>query len=448
MRSNIVAALPKLSWGAFIATVILTPFRLHVVLLSRPVIPIWGDYTDFLLYASDIALLLTVLPWLAQLWSQKQGPNLSPRFITLPLAGLTLLGGVSSFSSVDPALSAYHFLRLMVLFCFYLYVTNNLKSLQQLIVLLSAQVAIQAIVAIPQAIGQKSIGLQKLGEYLLDPAWKGVSVVITQTSRSLRAYGLSDHPNILGGCFAFALLLIFTFLIFDKSKWQPIIFLILAVGSVALFYTYSRAAWLAALFGAAIILFLVFRRRKPGELRKGFLLAALALIILLPFLWKNRELLGVRLGAADSFQEIPSEVGSIGERRVLISAGDTLFENNAILGVGLGAVPEAFLAKFPDFPVTYQPVHFVLLDVAVELGLLGAVLYFVLMVAPWVALYLRRNMKFTIDLIAASGLLLATMVVGLFDYYTWVLVPGRLWQWLAWGLWAAFYVKATEKSNV
>jgi O-antigen ligase len=246
---------------------------------------------------------------------------------------------------------------------------------------------------------------------------------------------------------AFGLLLILAFLIFNKSKRRQVFFLILAADSVALFYTYSRAAWLAALVGAVLILFLVFQRRKPDELKRSLLLGVLVLIILVPFVLKNSELLGVRLGAGDSFREIPSEIGSIGERRVLISSGDTLFENHAVLGVGLGVVPEAFLANFPDFPVAYQPVHFVLLDVAVELGLLGAVLYFVLMVVPWVALYLQRNMKFSIDLIAASGLLLATMVVGLFDYYTWVLVPGRLWQWLAWGLWAAFYARATEKSR-
>jgi len=41
--------------------------------------------------------------------------------------------------------------------------------------------------------------------------------------------------------------------------------------------------------------------------------------------------------------------------------------------------------------------------------------------------------------------LLAIYVVGLFDYYTWVLAPGRLWQWLAWGLWASFYTSASGK---
>lgn len=447
MRPKIAAALQKLSWAAFVATIILTPFRLHIVLLARPVGTIWSDYTDFLFYVSDIALLLTVLPWLLQLWLERKRPNFAPRFVTLPLAGLTLTGGLSIFSSFDPALSLYHFARLVVLFCFYLYVVNHVANLRQLIFPFCAHVVIQAIVAIPQVVEQKSLGLQALGEYLMDPAWGGVSVVFTQTSRSLRAYGLSDHPNILGGCLAFAFLLLFTILVFNPSKWQAVMFIVILGASIALFYTFSRSAWLATLTGIGFIFFLLFQQKRLDLLKRGFLMAFALLLLLLPILWVNRDLLGTRLGAGGSFQQIPSEVGSIGERRVLISAGNKVFQNHAITGVGLGAAPVAFHSIFPDFPVTYQPVHFVLLDVAMELGLVGASLYFVLLVGPWLALYLKSKMRFTMELIASSGLLLGTTIVGFFDYYTWVLVPGRLWQWLAWGLWGAFYVKALEKRN-
>jgi hypothetical protein len=34
-------------------------------------------------------------------------------------------------------------------------------------------------------------------------------------------------------------------------------------------------------------------------------------------------------------------------------------------------------------------------------------------------------------------MLLAVTVVGFFDYYTWLTTPGRIWQWLAWGMFAA-----------
>jgi O-antigen ligase len=442
MRSKIVAALPKLSWGAFIATVILTPFRLHLILVARPVGTIWRDYTDFLLYASDIALLLTVLPWLLGLLLRHRKPDLAPFFVTLPLAALTLLGGVSSFSSVDSALSAYLFVRLLVLFCFYLYVTNNVKSLQQLIVPLSAQVVIQAIVAITQVLRQKSLGLELIGEWTLNPTIRGISVIWTETSRSLRAYGLSDHPNILGGSLVFAILILFVWLSYEKGKERFFQASIFSIGVVALFLTYSRSAWLAWSLGFALIGFLIYKAKRRDWLVRGALLIAGAAMVLLPFVLANGEFLGVRLGADHAFERVKTEVASIEERAVLNRAANEVFIEHSITGVGIGTLPEALRIKYPNFAVFYQPGHVVLLDVAAETGLFGALFYLILLITPWMFLTFQRPKKFTPDLIAASGLLLAVSAVGFFDYYTWLSAPGRIWQWLALGLWGKFYSDA------
>jgi hypothetical protein len=52
------------------------------------------------------------------------------------------------------------------------------------------------------------------------------------------------------------------------------------------------------------------------------------------------------------------------------------------------------------------------------------------------------HLAFAAALVGTSGLLLALTLVGLCHYYTWLLVPGRLWQWLAWGLWAVAFQSA------
>jgi hypothetical protein len=81
-----------------------------------------------------------------------------------------------------------------------------------------------------------------------------------------------------------------------------------------------------------------------------------------------------------------------------------------------------------------------LLEAAAEIGILGALFYGFLMVSPWLALWMNhRQLQFTPLLIGASALLLAVSVVGFFDYYTWLLEPGRYWQWLAWALWGLAY---------
>lgn len=444
MRSKIADSLPKISWGFFFATLVLIPFRYRFLLFSRPIGAVWRDYTDFILFANDIALILTLFTWLLHLYLRPRKILRGPAMLTLPLIGLTLAAVVTSATSIDPGLSLYHSIRLVLLFGFYLYIVNNVQSISQVVWPVAIQLAIQAPVAIAQVLQQKSIGLQVLGEYELDPAWSGVSVIWTETSRSLRAYGLSDHPNILGGCLALAFLLVAVWLLYRENKWQVLAIGILGAAGIALLLTFSRSAWLGTIAGAFLVAFYIFKAKLPKLRRRALLLGTLVLLFVSPFIWANLELLGVRLGANSSFEELPAEKGSIGGRRVLISAANEVFAKNAILGVGIGTTPQAFEREFPNMPIDYQPAHMVLLTAAVETGLLGAMFYLILLTAPWVAIFLARSVNMTPDLIAASALLLALTIIGLFDYYPWMLTSGRLWQYLAWGLWAMAYTNAKK----
>jgi O-antigen ligase len=438
MRTKLAARLQQLSWFAFLATIILTPFRIRIELLSRPVPPVWKDYTDFLLFASDLAMLSTLALWGAGLLVERRQPKLQLTFVGFTLAGLTLTAGFTAPFSIDPALSVYHFVRLCALFAFFLYILDNVKNLGQLVPAIALQALIQSGVAIAQALAQHSVGLQALGEYELDPAWQGVSVVFTATTRTLRAYGLSDHPNILGGMLAFSLVLLFAHACSSTGRSRLWALVALAPGAAALFFTFSRSAWLGLLCGLGLLAYFVWRQAGRRGLLRAAAVLTLMTAVTLPFAWQNRELLGIRLGAGGSFTEIPSELGSIGERRVLVDAGNRLFQMHPLTGIGMGGTPQAFLKEFPNFPVSYQPVHFVILNSAVETGLFGAVIYLGLLVGPWAVLYTKRRMALNLDLVAAFALLTAITVIGFFDYYTWLLVPGRLWQWLAWGLWAKF----------
>ncbi len=72
-------------------------------------------------------------------------------------------------------------------------------------------------------------------------------------------------------------------------------------------------------------------------------------------------------------------------------------------------------------------------------------LYGALIGLPFLLLWWRRR-ELSPTLIAASGALLAVTVLGLFDYYTWSLVPGRIWFWLVLGFWAGAYLRRNEAS--
>jgi O-antigen ligase len=431
--------------GMFVLTLAAIPWRYRFTLLKRPLPPVYGDFTDFLLFAADILMIVTLLSWLAGLGLRPRRIELGPALISLPLAGLTLAGIASVPFSVDPALSAYQALRLVLLAGFYLYVLNEIRSWKAIALPAALMILSQGWVAILQALSQHSIGLQILGEYALDPQWKGVSIVLAGGERILRAYGLADHPNILGGCLALALLALGMWSASQPANpWRPITLGILGVGGLALLYTFSRSAWIA-LAGGGLLAAVLFFRTGQREIGRQWLLSGLGILLfLVPFLINLAPSLGIRLGFDGSLTQVATEEQSIGERKLLNETANQLFENRPLTGVGLGAFAIAQRAEFSNFPVDYQPAHLVLLDVAAESGIFGALFYVGLLLAPWLALWLRRRqLHYSAALVGSSALLLAVSLIGLFDYYTWLLVPGRLWCWLAWALWAASYRSAS-----
>ena len=52
---------------AFAVMVFLIPFRWRLEIWHRPFYPIYSDYTDFLLFASDIAMIYTLVFWAGSL---------------------------------------------------------------------------------------------------------------------------------------------------------------------------------------------------------------------------------------------------------------------------------------------------------------------------------------------------------------------------------------------
>lgn len=421
----------------FLATLVLLPWRWRLILSARPNGTLYTDYTDFILFLPDITLMAMLIAWGLSMWMRRAPLRFGPTYIWLPLAGLTAAGFVSVIASMDRALSLYHAVRLGALFLFYLFIVNKRISVMAIATAVGVQGVLQAVVAVTQSLLQRSVGLQFFGEHALDPLWAGVSVVSDGSTRFLRAYGLTDHPNILGGCLAFGLVLVLAaFLRSDtRSKW---IFTIpFALMSLALLLTFSRAAWLAFLAGAALVAVMEARTRRNRNLGAVVWLALGTFLVLLPFISMNTRHFGVRLNFGNSFEDVPFENQSWNERPILNESANQIFVKHPLTGVGLGASPIAMRENFPDFPTYYQPPHFTLLAAALETGIFGGLFYFLLMAVPWVVLLRRRGLWRDPEAIGAAGLLLSVTVVGFFDYYTWLSSAGRGWQWLAWGLFAA-----------
>ena len=148
------------------------------------------------------------------------------------------------------------------------YILNEVDGIERLAIPLMAMIVVQAVVAIGQAAVQGSLGLAVLGEQVLQFADGGVSIVAAADGTYwLRAYGLTDHPNVLGGILAFALIILALArgLSVRRSSVRWVVF---ALGAVVLFLTFSRAGWIAYGVGVAVaVAMLAVMRDRPAVRR-------------------------------------------------------------------------------------------------------------------------------------------------------------------------------------
>ncbi len=388
IRQNASDWVRKAARLCFVAAIVLMPFRFRILLVPRAQQAIPTDYTNFLLFAADIAILLVLTLWVISLIISPRRLNLGSRAIWIPLAGLTFAGWASTVLSEDPLLSVYHAIRLLGLSWFYLYIVNEIPSIRWVLIPVGIQVLIQSFVALGQFAEQHSISLQSIGELYLDPAQRGVSIVSVDGLRLLRAYGLTDHPNILGGCLAFGLLMILAAYLEGGTPWAA--FAVLLPGAAALLVTFSRSAWLAFLIGAVALVSIQFFSRRQALFRHSMWLGVAGLLVLPPIILLYPRFFGVRLNAGGSFNTPSVEQQSIGERILLIKSFASIAASHPVLGVGLGTAPLALKNYQPDWSVAFEPPHLALLDAAVETGLPGAGFYLALMVAPFVLYFKQR----------------------------------------------------------
>ncbi len=443
-RAALATGLEWLARLSLLLTLALSGWRYRWILIAWPSPPVYEDYTSLLLFPTDLTLLLSLAAWGLSRWMRPRPWAWGPAFLTLPLGGVLIASWLSVPFSANPALSLYLSVRVLMLAGLYLLVMDRGRDLRVLTLAAVLLILSQAPLGLMQVLRQASLGLGALGEYELNPAWSGVSVVTAGGTRLLRAYALTDHPNLLGGTLAFSLFLVSAGFLKEQRPWRTLYVAIFGLGLVGLLATFSRAAALALASGMALYGILLWRRRTAQETQEWLALVVAGGLLLAPFLVQYAPFLGARVGVAGSFVNVPTERRSVQERIALNRAANEIFSEHALAGVGIGALPLAMQDRFPEFPYDFQPAHLVVLDVAAETGLFGALFFGLALVLPWIALFrlARQQRQLPRGLIVASALLLALTVVGLFDYYPWLLQPGRLWQWLAWGLWAGQYADA------
>ncbi|MGH2543463.1 MAG: O-antigen ligase family protein [Ardenticatenaceae bacterium] len=303
--------------------------------------------------------------------------------ITLPLAALTLfiLGSVGG-TFLNRIVLALFLLSLS--WFTYLFVGNERP---QLLIPLAIILLLQGSVGVGQFLLQSDLGLYAL-EPTLDPRQSGVSVVLAQDHRWLRAYGLTEHPNSLGVTLSVVILMLLPALR-QVTGWRRVGLVgAIVVGFSALLVSFSRAAWLGFAVGV-LTWFLVQRGERHGQRGRvdirslRSILAALLLVITVSFLIHYRALILSRFFELSTYVEAPS----IAERSRDLEIAMRLFMKHPWRGVGALNYLDAARAIDPSARI----VHNIPLMIMAELGVLGGLFFLFLSLSPLIQNVFRRE---------------------------------------------------------
>ncbi len=265
-----------------------------------------------------------------------------------------------------------------------------------------------ALLGIWQYATQMVVGSKWLGMSPQNPLTPGVSVVEAGGRRILRAYGGFPHPNIFGGWLAFGLAAV-TLLASRVTLHQRRIALaiVAALFAVALVFTFSRSAWIAA--GVGVTAAFIGAWRKAWTLEEKLRLFLIPCAVLVSFAFTAfavREVVAVRATA-----ETRLETKSTDERALAIDQAWQLFSRHPVLGIG----EEAALLALDRGGLRPVPPHQVLLLILLETGILGS-------------LGLLLILGCYVHAVGPKALfwLLPAVPLLLFDHYLWSLWSGQV----------------------
>ncbi|MCX6766824.1 MAG: O-antigen ligase family protein [Candidatus Moranbacteria bacterium] len=311
----------------------------------------------------------------------------------------------------------------------------------------------QSLLGIAQFIHNASLGFHFLGESILGPNINGVAKIIISGERHIRAYGTFPHPNILAGFLIIPLFLIVAELIFRRflsksvgkhsekprvgtsatgdfqkeivsyetiPSFIPTSFLwlsFLATG-FGFFLTFSRSAFLGLFFGLLIYIFLIVYTRNLVQRFKNYYKFPVILTILL-------VLIIIALLNTTSFFSNQS----LQERQLYRHVSYETISSSPIRGIGMGQFILNEHKLHPDLEAwQYQPVHNVYLLIFSELGIVGFIL-FTLLIASFLFTNLSDDASKENPLLTKYlfyCIVFSFLVISFFDHYLWDIKQGML----------------------
>lgn len=428
METNLSKYLRKTIETLTYIFVFFLPWQIKLILRSGET-----NYSEISFYFSHalLLLILSLFVWF-RIREKSRATFNSPIFYSL--ASLSIFFLISIALAPDKALAFFHYFVFLVALSLFFVVRAGTepRNYQEIVIdkiklvyYFLGSLFLHSLLAIYQFLNQSSFASKFLGLAVHNPSDLGTAVVETASGRWLRAYGGFDHPNILGGVLVVALILSAYLLakkkILNNAKqvWISIfLFAFYFIALYALFFSFSRSAWVALLVGLVILLVILIKRFDKWVVGRLvaliFFSSVLIALVAAPF----RELVTTRLEANTRLEQV-----SIYERHQYMIEASELLRHNFISGVGIGnyQVASSLADGHKKSAWEHQPVHNVFLLLFVQSGIFALISF--LLFGVFLLKYGRRE-KFAFAIVAAI------VVLMMFDHWLLSLPFGVLFLFL------------------
>ncbi len=375
------------------------------------------DYLAISIYLSDFAIILYLIIFVLDNYKKPQTLLAKSKNFLIPLLILNIYFFANSIlTSKSPQTSVFSSLKFLEFSLFTLFASvdfSDKKTIAKIKMVATVTLLWQSLLVVLQFLYQKSLGLWFLGERSFDGSTPSIAQTSILERQFLRPYGTFPHPNVLGACLVFFLIIISADLFKNSqeiTKLKRLSYQKIAVGLslVACLLIYSKTA--------LFILILI-----PLIYSKNIIISVIFIVLII----------AIYINFISS-----SHITSIAERLILFQAAYKITLTNPLFGVGAGNFI-AELAKLNLISISevrlLQPVHNVFLLVLVENGALG--------------LLLLANYLFAIQRKVASTqkliLFIAILIYFSVDHFLWTLQQGQF----LFAIVAAFILSSSKKTT-
>lgn len=360
-----------------------------------------GIYTNYLvptLSILDLGLLLLVASYIYEYgWKHIQVIFHKYIFYLIPFVIFIILQGILRLD-LNSLLNGGRLILdiISLLFLLDYLKTQKHSNLYNYVLWISiVSVLIQGVIGVIQFMHGSSLGLSMLGESQVVSGMQGSSFVTLNSEVFLRAYGTFPHPNILGGYFVMNVLLGIFLYSKSSSFYKKLSILLIILSSIFVTLTFSRISIL-------LVLGIIF-------------------VTLLQWLVRGKVFSFTPLLFVERFTNLMSGNDTSWSDRVnLMKSSLSVIKNNLLFGTGLGNFTKGMEGSIPttvNGVLLIQPVHNVLLLMIAELGIVGSLLYVLLLGKILLSNISKMNwFKWVV--------VLTLIVIGCFDHYLFSLPQG------------------------